>query len=77
VDRGERLLKESGFDIVRFRVHGDIARIEIPRERIDDLMAASRNGDMIPELKDLGFGYITIDLEGFRSGSMDKEIVIK
>ena len=74
VDRGERLLKESGFDTVRLRVHSDIARIEVPVERIDDLMAVSRNGDLIPELKDLGFGYITIDLEGFRSGSMDEAL---
>ena len=73
VDAGEQWLKEQGFPIVRLRVHGDILRIEIEKERFSDFIAMA---DKITEkMKELGFVYITLDAEGFRSGSMDVHIV--
>ncbi len=72
VEKGETWLKEQGFVNVRIRVHGTIARIEVDRK---DLIKAVESSERITEkLKDTGFQYITLDLEGFRSGSMDINI---
>jgi uncharacterized protein len=69
IDLGEKLIKDLGFYNVRLRAHGDIIRIEIDKK---DFMKFIENQEMILEnLKKLGFIYITLDLEGFRSGSMD------
>lgn len=55
---------------VRLRVHGSLARLEVPAERLSEVAA---QGKAVAEmLKNLGFDYITLDLEGFRSGSFDK-----
>ncbi|MCR1899387.1 ATP-dependent sacrificial sulfur transferase LarE [Irregularibacter muris] len=73
IEKGEEFIKGLGFRILRLRVHGDIVRIEVPREDLKRLLEKSQ--EIIPYLKDLGFVYITMDLEGFRSGSMDVYVV--
>lgn len=72
VDVGERWMQAQGFSIVRLRVHGDILRIEIPKEQFADYMMKA--DAVIEKMKSLGFVYITLDMEGFRSGSMDVHI---
>lgn len=69
IDEGETFLRSLGFYNVRLRVHGIIARIEVDKSDIPKLMDCSES--VITKLKELGFVYITIDMEGFRSGSMD------
>ena len=49
-------------------MHGDIARIEIPRKYFNDFI---NDDSIVSLLKDIGYKYVTLDLEGFRSGSMD------
>lgn len=71
-DRGERFLKGLGFDVVRLRVHGNTARIEIPADRASDLLLEGTRELVVESLKGMGFRYVTVDLEGFRSGSMDE-----
>lgn len=69
VDLGEEFIRKFGIEVVRLRVHGDIVRIEVNQEDFGKLID---NKDQITDyLKDLGFTYITLDIEGFRSGSMD------
>ncbi len=68
IEAAEALLHEAGFPGVRARVHGDLLRVEVPREEIGALAARL---DLAQTLKHLGFRYVTIDFEGFRSGSMD------
>lgn len=70
VEKGEEFFKTLGFYNVRLRVHGEIARIEVDREAFPLLL--EHRADIIHYLKKLGYEYITIDLEGFHSGSMDK-----
>ena len=70
IECGESFLKTLGFRNVRLRVHGDIARVELDRESFHE--AANRAEEILTALKELGFTYITLDLEGFRSGSMDR-----
>ena len=69
IEEGEKALKLLGFTQVRVRKHGDIARIEVLGAEIGK---AFRQYRLIAEkLKEIGFGYVTLDLECFRSGSMD------
>jgi len=71
VDRAERWLRERGFIRMRVRVHtGDVARIEVPADQIPALITLRR--DLVAHFKSLGFVYVTLDLEGFRSGSMNE-----
>lgn len=69
VEKGENFLKNLGLYNVRLRIHGDIARIETDKEDIEKIVKYREK--IISYLKKLGYRYITIDLEGFRSGSMD------
>ena len=69
IEQGEKYLKDMGFVNVRLRVHGQIARVEIDIRQM--VMMMQNREAVIGYLKELGFVYITLDLEGFRSGSMD------
>ena len=69
VDLSEELLKELGIKKSRVRVHGDIARIEVEKE---DFKIILKNLDIVEKIKEIGFKYITLDLEGLKSGSFDK-----
>ncbi|MEY8355816.1 ATP-dependent sacrificial sulfur transferase LarE [Lachnospiraceae bacterium 54-53] len=69
IGKGEEFLKAKVKGNVRLRLHKDIVRIEVDRDSMGALL--ERNGEIITFLKELGFSYITMDLEGFRSGSMD------
>ena len=69
IEAGEEFLKELGFETNRLRVHGDIARVEIPKKDFGRFMELQET--ITGRLKSLGFIYITLDLEAFRSGSMD------
>ncbi len=70
VEKAEDLLHTRGFRQVRVRCHGGLARIEVNREKMADLFAM--HDDIVRELKSIGFSYVTLDLEGYRSGSMDE-----
>lgn len=69
VERAEALLRDLGFRELRVRHHAEIARIEVP---VADLarVAALRH-EIVPRLRELGFRYVTLDLEGFRSGNLN------
>jgi len=70
VGYAEDFLRNSGFRVVRVRDHGGIARIEIMPGAMRDFMEI--RDDVVSEFKKLGFSYVTLDLVGFRSGSMDE-----
>lgn len=69
VEKGETYLKNLGLYNVRLRVHGNIARIETDLE--DLYIVLKQREELAGYLKKLGYTYVTLDLEGFRSGSMD------
>ena len=69
VDEAENWLRSQGFSNVRVRVHGDIARIETDTEDLGKILQLRPS--VAEKLKGMGFPYVTLDLEGFRSGSMD------
>jgi uncharacterized protein len=71
IERGEEALRALGFRQVRVRHHGEIVRIEIAREELPRALALEMAAELTRIFKALGFKFITLDLEGFRSGSMN------
>jgi uncharacterized protein len=74
VGKGERYLRSLGFVAVRIRSHGGIARIEVPAADIARLLDQPTREKIARHLKQLGFLYITVDLEGYRTGSLNEEL---
>ncbi len=72
VEKAESGLRELGFRQLRVRHHGDVARIEVPKADIARLVDEETSRQVIARMKRAGFTYVTIDLEGFRSGSMNE-----
>ena len=72
VEKAESGLRELGFRQLRVRHHGDVARIEVPTADIPRLVDGETSRQVIARMKEAGFTYVTIDLEGFRSGSMNE-----
>ena len=70
IEDAEEVLKSLGFSQFRVRMHGNISRIEVLEEEMDDLFKLKER--ITSSLKKIGFSYITMDLEGYRSGSMDE-----
>jgi uncharacterized protein len=70
VCEAERFIGRLGFRQARVRYHGDMARIEVPAADIERLI--SHRDSIVEHLKKLGFIYITLDLQGFRSGSLNE-----
>ena len=71
VERGEDAIRALGFRQFRVRHHGDIVRIEIDRDELPRALDASMAAQFTAIFKALGFKFVTLDLEGFRSGSMN------
>jgi uncharacterized protein len=71
IEKAEELLFDKGYPGTRVRVHGDIARIECMPGYLEKIIMDPEREEMIRNLKKLGFRYISLDLEGYRSGSMN------
>jgi pyridinium-3,5-biscarboxylic acid mononucleotide sulfurtransferase len=75
VEQSERVLHELGFRVARVRYHGEVARLEVESREIPRLMEAEVRERVDRELRQIGFRFVTIDLKGFRSGSLNEGIV--
>lgn len=71
VERGEDAIRALGFRQFRVRHHGEMVRIEIAREEMDRALNPAMAAQFTAIFKQLGFQFVTLDLEGFRSGSMN------
>jgi pyridinium-3,5-biscarboxylic acid mononucleotide sulfurtransferase len=71
VERGEDAIRALGFRQFRVRHHGDIVRIEIARDELGRALSSEMAAEFSRIFKALGFKFVTLDLEGFRSGSMN------
>jgi pyridinium-3,5-biscarboxylic acid mononucleotide sulfurtransferase len=71
VEKGEDALRALGFRQFRVRHHGEIVRIEIAREELEQALDPAMAAEFTRIFKGLGFKFVTLDLEGFRSGSMN------
>jgi uncharacterized protein len=78
VEAAEAYLKKLGYREFRVRLHeGELARIEVPAEAVAKLADPQVAGELIRYLKSLGFRYVTLDLEGFRSGSLNEMVPLE
>ncbi len=71
IERGEAVLREIGFRQFRVRAHGELARIEIATEELPRGLDAEMAQRIATQFKQLGFTYVTLDLEGYRQGSLN------
>lgn len=72
VEEGEKLLRELGFVELRVRYHeGDLARIEVPADQITRFADSTVRESITTRFKQLGFKFVSLDLEGFRSGGLN------
>ena len=74
VERAEQLLLDLGFRQVRVRIHGTLARIEVAPEERARLLEVNRDGSFSARLRELGFSYVTMDLDGYQTGSMNRTL---
>ncbi len=74
VDEAERLLRRLGFVEVRVRHHDLIARIEVRPQDVPKIVAEPVRSKVLEKLKELGFDFVTVDLQGFRSGSLNESL---
>ncbi len=72
VEQAEEIIRTMGFVQFRVRIHGMLARIEILPEEFDKMMRDEIRETIATELKKLGFAYVTLDLKGYRTGSMNE-----
>ena len=73
IERAEATLHDLGFVELRVRHHGEVARVEVPDGDVDRIV--SRRAQVVAALKSCGYAYVTLDLQGLRSGSMNEVLV--
>ena len=76
VEQGEAWLRARGFRDVRLRHHGAVARLELEAHELLRLATDPLRGECVAALKRLGFAYVALDLQGFRSGSLNESLSI-
>jgi len=72
IDKAERILKEYGIRELRVRDHDQVARLEIPREHFHLIVDEENQSTIVDKFKELGYKYVALDLQGFRSGSLNE-----
>ena len=70
----ELFMKQLGFHEFRVRFHGDLARIEVAQSEFDRLFEKTTREAIVQKFKEIGFSYVSLDLQGFRSGSLNEAL---
>jgi uncharacterized protein len=76
IEEAEEFLKAKGFDDVRVRMHGDMARVEVSPKDMVMLASPGMRVSVTKKLRSLGFTYVSVDLEGYRMGSLNEVLRI-
>ena len=78
IDQAEQMLRSLGLRAVRVRYHkGDLARIEVPVEALSQLIEGAVRERLLDQFRAIGFKFVTVDLEGFRSGSLNSLVPVE
>jgi len=77
IERAEQALRDLGFRVCRVRHHDALARIEIGRDEMARALEAEVAGAIVRELKSIGYKYVSLDLQGYRTGSLNEGIVLR
>ncbi|RKX29190.1 MAG: TIGR00268 family protein, partial [Candidatus Zixiibacteriota bacterium] len=77
IGQSEEYLRTFGIKELRVRDHGDVARIEFPVDKMFLFLDETTRDKIIDKLKSFGYKYVALDLQGFRSGSLNEVLGIK
>jgi uncharacterized protein len=77
IERAETALRSFGFRVCRVRHHDDLARIEIGREELPRALDPEMGAAIVRELKAIGYRYVTLDLQGYRTGSLNEGLLLR
>jgi uncharacterized protein len=72
IGAAEEVLREAGFQVVRVRDHGSVARIEVPVADLPRLLAPALRERVVARAREAGYDHVSVDLDGYRSGSFDR-----
>ena len=74
IEQAETFVRSEGFRVFRVRHHGDVARLEVPVEQFAYLFEGGRAERVLANIKSVGYKYVTLDLQGFRTGSLNEAL---
>jgi uncharacterized protein len=77
IERAEQVLRSHGFRVCRVRHHDDLARIEVGRDELSRALEPDTAAAIVHELKALGYRYVTIDMQGYRTGSLNEGLLLR
>ncbi|MGE3959765.1 MAG: ATP-dependent sacrificial sulfur transferase LarE [Vicinamibacterales bacterium] len=77
IEQAENILRAHGFQVCRVRHHDDLARIELGRQELARALEPATSALLVRELKALGYRYVTIDLQGYRTGSLNEGLLLR
>src|SRR4051812_46011339 len=77
IERAEQVLHDLGFRICRVRHHDELARVEIARDEMPRALDADISRAIVRELKGLGYRYVSLDLQGYRTGSLNEGLLLR
>jgi pyridinium-3,5-biscarboxylic acid mononucleotide sulfurtransferase len=77
IERAEQVLRDLGFRVCRVRHHDDLARIEIAHDEMPRALDAEVGRAIVRELKSLGYRYVSLDLQGYRTGSLNEGLLLR
>jgi uncharacterized protein len=77
IERAEQVLRTHGFRVCRVRHHDELARIELGRAELPRALEPEMSATIVRELKAIGYRYVTIDLQGYRTGSLNEGLLLK
>ena len=77
IERAEQALRDLGFRVFRVRHHDDVARIEIAREEMPRALDPDVSAAIVRELKAVGYRYVSLDLQGYRTGSLNEGLLLR
>ncbi len=77
IEQAESVLRAHGFRVLRVRHHDDLARIELGRAELPRALEPEMSATLVRELKAIGYRYVTIDLQGYRTGSLNEGLLLR
>jgi uncharacterized protein len=77
IERAEQVLRDLGFRVCRVRHHDELARVEIAREEMPRALEPDVSRAIVRELKSLGYRYVSLDLQGYRTGSLNEGLLLR
>jgi pyridinium-3,5-biscarboxylic acid mononucleotide sulfurtransferase len=77
IERAEQSLRALGFRVFRVRHHDELARLEIAREEMPRALKPETSSAIVRELKAAGYKYVSLDLQGYRTGSLNEGLLLR